>query len=187
MKNQIIALVLALYAISISYGQEKLNIDVTKSEIKWFGEYTFYFGGHEGTISFKEGHFIKSNGKITGGEFIIDMTSIICTDMDSKEAQEGLVSHLKDSDFFEVNNYETASLVIENVKYHDSNHMKIYADLTIKGITVPVNFQAEVNFEEEIMITQFKIDRMKWGISYNSKIKDNAISDAIGFKVKLSL
>ena len=37
------------------------------------------------------------------------------------------------------------------------------------------------------MTTKFKIDRTLWGINYNSKLKDQAISDAIGFEVKLSL
>ncbi|MEM5566172.1 YceI family protein [Psychroserpens sp. AS72] len=187
MKTRILVLIIAIALYSNSYAQEKLNIDTAKSEMKWSGEYTFYFGGHFGTIDFKEGYFVKTNDVISGGEFIIDMNSIICLDIEDEEPNESLVNHLKDPDFFDVANFETAKLVITSVQYHDNSKMKIFADLTIKGVTNPISFQAEVNYEDKIMTTKFKIDRMLWGISYNSKMKDGAISDGIGFEVKLSL
>ncbi len=186
-KKNIILLVIAMSGIVNSYAQETLNIDTSKSDIKWFGEYTFYFGGHNGTIDFKEGYFIKTNDVITGGEFVIDMNSIKCLDIENEEGKEGLVNHLKDPDFFDVANYEQAKLVITKVEYHNQTEMRIEADLTIKGITLPINFRAKVNFSNKQMTTRFKIDRTRWGINYNSNIKDNAISDAIGFEVLLSL
>jgi len=187
MKKSILLLLISIGTITLSYSQEELKIDIANSELKWFGEYTFYFGGHDGTIQFKEGHFIKTNNKITGGEFVIDMNSIINIDIENEEAKSGLVDHLKDPDFFDVKNFPTSKLVITKVTYHDATHMKIHADFTIKGVTLPVDFQAEVDFKKEQLITKFKIDRMRWGINYNSKLKNSAISDAIGFKVKLSL
>ena len=172
---------------NLTYGQTQLPIDVNLSNIKWFGEYTFYFGGHDGTISFEEGHFIKTGDVITGGEFVIDMNSIVCLDIENEEANSGLVDHLKDPDFFDVINYPKAKLKITRVEYHDPVNMKVYADLTVKGITEPIDFQAKVDFEKEEMITKFKIDRMRWDISYNSSMRDSAISDAIGFDIVLKL
>nr|WP_321243373.1 YceI family protein [uncultured Psychroserpens sp.] len=187
MKTRILLLLITLGMIGFANSQEKLVLDVSKSEMKWSGDYTFYFGGHHGTIDFKEGHFIKSNDVISGGEFIIDMNSIMCLDIENEKGNKGLVDHLKDPDFFDVTNFGTAKLIITHVKYHDNTTMKIYADLTIKGITNPISFQAEVDYEEKIMTTKFKIDRMLWGVNYNSKMKDGAISDGIGFDIKLSL
>nr|WP_321235026.1 YceI family protein [uncultured Psychroserpens sp.] len=187
MKIRLLLITIAMCSIFSSYAQDYLNIDINKSELRWSGEYTFYFGGHDGTISFTEGYFIKTNQVITGGQFIIDMNSIVCNDIKEAEANEGLVNHLKDPDFFDVAQFPTASIVITKVVYHDSTHMKIYADLTIKSITKPISFHAEVDFEAKLMTTKFKIDRMLWDISYNSKMRDGAISDAIGFDVKLSL
>ena len=172
---------------NLTYGQTQLPIDVNLSNIKWFGEYTFYFGGHDGTIRFEEGHFIKTGDVITGGEFVIDMNSIVCLDIENEEATSGLVDHLKDPDFFDVINYPKAKLSITRVEYHDPVNMKVYADLTVKGITEPIDFQAKVDFEKEEMITKFKIDRMRWDISYNSSMRDSAISDAIGFDIVLKL
>jgi polyisoprenoid-binding protein YceI len=187
MKTILITIVLILSTISILNSQEKLPIDSSKSKLKWFGEYTFYFGGHEGYISFGEGYFIKTKDAITGGKFTIDMTSILCLDIENEESNNGLVDHLKDPDFFDVVNFPSANLVITKVVYEDPTHLKVYADLTIKGVTNPISFQAEIDFEKKQMMTRFKIDRMKWGISYNSDLKDSAISDAIGFEVKLNL
>ena len=41
-------------------AQEKLKINKTKSSVHWFGYYTFYFGGHDGTIKLNEGYFINN-------------------------------------------------------------------------------------------------------------------------------
>lgn len=187
MKKIIITCLFIAGLSSTIQAQEKLNINTSKSDVHWYGYYTFYFGGHDGTIDLKEGHFIKTNGKITGGEFVIDMTSIKSTDIKNPKANKSLVNHLKDPDFFDVKNNPLAKLVITKVEYHDPTHARLEADLTMKGITKSVNFQAEFNFEELSMTTKFKIDRTLWGVNYNSKIKDGAISDAIGFEIKISL
>lgn len=182
-----------LVSYSNAQNKELLNIDTAKSHIKWSGDYAFYFGGHEGTIDFKEGYFIKnSDGTISGGSFIIDMNTIKSTDMDEEDARIGLDDHLKNEDFFDVPKFPTAKLEITSVKYHDNTHMIVFADLTIKDITLPINFQAEVNYEKKEMTTRFKIDRTLWGITYNSKevegkLKDGLISDAIGFEVSIKL
>lgn len=187
MKTIFTTIALFLCTISILFSQEQLQINSSKSQIKWIGEYTFYFGGHEGYINFEEGFFIKNADVITGGEFIIDMNSITCIDIKKEDANESLVNHLKDPDFFDVAKFPRARIVFTKVNYDDSTHMKIHAELTIKGITNPISFQAEVDFENKEMLAKFKIDRMLWDISYNSKMRDGAISDAIGFDVKISL
>lgn len=187
MKKLILCIVVTIFAISYSEAQEKLNINTSKSTIKWSGDYSFYFNGHYGYIDFREGYFIKTNKMITGGEFIIDMNTITCKDIEKEDSNKDLVNHLKDPDFFDVKKFPLAKLIITKVTYHDSTHMEIEAKLTIKGITNPVTFQAEVDFQKQQMSTKFKIDRRKWEINYTSPFKDGAISDAIGFEVKLSL
>jgi hypothetical protein len=186
MKKQIILLVFALFSVAFSNAQEQLPIDTSKSEIKWSCDYSFYFNGHFGIVQFQEGYFIKKGDMITGGNFIIDLNTLLAKDM-NEEGNQNLTEHLKDSDFFDVKKYPTATLVITNIQYHDATHFEAKADLTIKGITQPVKFQAEVDFVKAEMTTKFKIDRTLWGVTYNSKLKNEAISDAIGFEVKLSL
>jgi len=194
MKKRTLLITVILLNLIVSHAQmsEQLDINISKSKIKWTGEYVFYYGGHDGIINFKDGHFIKTNGAITGGEFIIDMTSIQSQDMDNEDARKDLDNHLKNEDFFDVDKFPTTKLVITSTKYHDNTHLKVFADLTIKDITLPINFEARVIYETKQLKTRFKIDRTLWNINYKSKeiagkLKDGLISDAIGFEVRLSL
>ena len=191
MKKLSITLCLVLIS-TVTLSQQILNLDTSKSSIKWFGEYAFYFGGHNGIINFKKGHFIKTNDKISGGEFVIDMTTIKSLDIENAKGRASLDKHLKDKDFFEVSKFPSAKIVFTDVIYETKSELKIYANLIIKDISKPINFRAKLNFEKETMTTKFKIDRTLWGVTYNSKeiegkLKDGLISDAIGFDVKLSL
>ena len=97
MKSRILLFIITICSLTLSTAQQQpLKINTSTSQIKWIGEYTFYFGGHDGTIDFKEGYFLKMGDVITGGEFIIDMTSIKCLDIESQEGKDNLVNHLKD-------------------------------------------------------------------------------------------
>jgi len=182
----------AFLAIMQGYAQEplpteeQLPINTATSEIKWSCDYSFYFNGHYGFVNFQEGYFIKTGDKITGGSFVIDLNTIRATDM-GKKGNESLTAHLKDPDFFDVPRFPKATLVITSIEYHDATHFQAKADMTIKGITQPIKFNAVLDFATKTMTTKFKIDRTRWGINYNNVIKDNAISDAVGFEVKLSL
>ncbi len=137
-----------LFHLFSAIGQEKLKIDIQKSTIKWIGEYTFYFGEHEGY---------------------------------------NLVDHLKKENFFDVKKYPLGTLKITKVEYHDKISARLEANLTLKGITKSINFQAKFDYKEKEMKTRFKIDRKKWKVNYESKFKDGAISDAIGFEVSIKL
>ena len=187
MRKIIIALICITCLTINSNAQEKLNINTSKSSIKWTGEYTFYFGGHDGFIHFTKGYFIKTNDKITGGTFTIDMNSITNTDIKTKKGNESLVMHLKDSDFFDVKKYPFAKLVITKVTYSDKTHARMEADLTLKGIKKSINFRVVFDYDKKQMTTRFKIDRRKWNVNYQSKFKNSVISDAIGFELTIKL
>lgn len=187
MKKIIIILICSICLSTISNAQEKLNIDISKSTIKWIAELTFKFGGHDGFIKFTKGHFIKTGDIITGGEFIIDMNTITNTDIKRVKANKSLVDHLKNPDFFDVKKFPIAKLEITSVKYYESNNARFYANLTIKGITKPIQFYSKLNYSNKTMVTRFKIDRQEWNITYQNKFKNSAISDAIGFEVTVKL
>jgi polyisoprenoid-binding protein YceI len=179
----------------MSYAQEVVNINTATSSLKWSASNVFSFGGHEGTVQFKEGKILKTKNKVSGGHFVIDMHTIANTD---GGYNENLVSHLKNGDFFDVNMFPVATLDITNVKYHDPSntpnsdktYLRIHGDLTIKGVTLPIWYEAEINAENTEMTSRFKIDRTRWNINFGAKglssaMKDNIISDAIEFEVSL--
>jgi polyisoprenoid-binding protein YceI len=187
MKKIIITIICITCLSTINNAQEKLHININKSTIKWIGELTFHFGGHDGYINFKEGYFIKSKDVITGGEFIIDMNSITNSDIKEKRGKDSLVKHLMESDFFDVEKHPLAKLVITSVEYFEDTSMRIHASLTLKGITKPIQFNATPNYQKKSLTTKFKIDRRAWNVTYKSKFKNGAISDAIGFEVTIHL
>ena len=59
------------------------------------------------------------------------------------------------------------------------------ANLTIKNKTQPIEFWATVDTEKKALNTRFKIDRRRWGITYNNELKNHAIADAIEFEAEL--
>lgn len=186
MKKVIITLIGTVFLLTVSHAQDRLKIDPAKSTVKWIGEYSFYFGGHEGTIDIMDGYFLKTD-VITGGTFTIDMTSILSTDMEPSEAKDNLEKHLKDEDFFDTKTYPVALITITDVQYGSNDGIHFKADLTIKGITNPIKFNATADYASESITTKFRIDRRRWNVNYTSKLRDSAISDAIGFEIKLSL
>ena len=66
--------------ISLVIPISNFSIDDTKSSIKWKGtKSTGSF--HDGLISVNTSLLKIDNNKLIGGEIIIDMNSIICTDI----------------------------------------------------------------------------------------------------------
>ncbi len=73
MKLLIIIAIFAIFTGNL-FSQEKYNIDVKTSELRWEGKKII--GGHWGTVNFQDGFLTVKANKITGGEFTIDMKSI---------------------------------------------------------------------------------------------------------------
>lgn len=187
-KTTVISFIVLLCSIA-SFSQQEVLVNVEKSIINWKGSMLFSFGGHHGTVKFKDGKLTKTNSKITGGTFNIDMQTI--TNTEDGDFSEDLVKHLKNKDFFNVEEYPKAKLDITKVEYFSNGKLRMDAKLTIKGITNPIAFDAELNADNTILNAKFRIDRTEWNIVYATKglvkVKDYAISDAIEFEVKLIL
>lgn len=154
------------------------NINVATSTIEWKG--TKPTGSHNGTVDLSTGSLNIENGKIKGGEFIINMKSIKCLDIPADdEGNKKLVGHLNSGDFFDVANYPTAKFVIASVK-ENGNKVDITGNLTLKGTTKSVTFPATLNSTSEMTTLKsetFKIDRTQFGITYKSKTIDAALKD----------
>ena len=143
-------------------------------------------GSHQGTIHLKSGELHFENDQLVGGEFDIDMASIVVTDLQG-EIQEKLEGHLKSDDFFSVEEHPDAHLEITDVHPED-DHYLVTADLSVKGIKHPVSFPLEVN--ENGATTTLTIDRSKYNVKYGSKsffksLGDNLIHDNFDVEVKL--
>ncbi|MCB9034342.1 MAG: YceI family protein [Chitinophagales bacterium] len=188
-----IGLVLLCAVLTVSAtGQTNFAIDTKKSTLAWEGKKIT--GKHNGNVDIKSGTLVIKNNNIAGGNFVIDMNSITCADIENEEYNKKLVGHLKNDDFFATEKYPTASLVLKKIKRYKSEAGKyeLTADLTIKGITKSIVFPAKLTktgntYKATANIT---IDRTLWNIQYGSSkffdaLGDKAIKDDINFNVEL--
>lgn len=166
-------LILSLSFLSLMSFTTMLHLDHVKvnteaSTVKWVG--SKITSSHEGDIKISSGKLVIDHGKLVGGEFVIDMTSMVCTDLKPNEGGDKLVKHLKADDFFGVENHPTSTLKITNVSHVSASNYLITADLTIKGITHPVDFNADVKINNTAYLATANLvfDRTKYGIEYNS-------------------
>ncbi|MDF4204537.1 YceI family protein [Maribacter sp. SA7] len=167
---------------------EKKEVKVSESTVTWKGYKVT--GSHEGTINLKSGHLEMKGKKLIGGEFVIDMTSISCSDLQAGQGKEKLEGHLQSADFFGVENNPTSKLVFTSVKAMNDNSYTVTGDLTIKGITKPVTLVVSM-FENKATAT-LKVDRTKFDIKYGSgsffdNLGDKAIYDDFDLVVDLAL
>lgn len=183
MQKIVITLMILTCTIGTSQTTNTHVIDLEKSVLHWKGSYTFNISEHNGEVYFKQGELSTVDEQITGGSFVIDMKSMTNEDYTLKR---GPVEHLKDTDFFNVEKFPEAKLVLTAVAYFpNTNTHEVYADLNIKVVTKSITFYADVDGTKKTLKAHFKIDRTLWGITYNNKAKDKAISDAIEFKAFL--
>lgn len=187
MKNmKTIALSALMALFTLSMGAQSKNVDAKKSTITWVGKKVT--GQHEGTINLKSGAFYFKDKKIVRGKFIVDMSSIAVTDLKAGEGKEKLEGHLKADDFFGTEKFPTSNLNFKSVTPKGKDTYAVVADLTIKGITKPVNFDLVV--KGNTATAKVVVDRTKYDIKYGSgsffdNLGDKAISDNFDLNVSL--
>jgi len=160
---KLFALSVALLA-SASLAAQDMKIDATQSTLQWTGKKVT--GEHTGFIELKEAKIKVKDDKIVGGKVVIKMESITNTDIADQEYNQKLVGHLKSEDFFNVEKHPTALLEISDSEAISESEMKIKGNLTIKGITKPIEFKAERN--NNIFSALIVIDRSKYDVKYGS-------------------
>jgi polyisoprenoid-binding protein YceI len=158
------------------------EVDKSKSTVKWTGKKVT--GQHNGTVDFKSGSLEVNDNKIEGGTFKIDMTTIENVDLKDESSKRKLVGHLKSDDFFSVDKYPVSTLVVKKVQHKSGNDYSFTGDLTIKGITHPVSFTAEVNIDNDRLVSGgvIEVDRTLYNVRYGSgkffdNLGDNMIYD----------
>ena len=175
------------------FEKEEMNLKPAASNIEWHAEKIT--GSHNGTISLKKGNVIIENEKLTGGTFIIDMSTIVVTDIDGS-GKTKLEGHLNSKDFFNTKEFNESSFVITNVKEtkptEEGFNTEITGKLTIKGISNEVSFPAKVEIAKGKFAAygEMSIDRTKFDIRYGSAsffddLGDRAIYDDFTLKISL--
>ena len=191
MNNLFYISLLFLFSNSIFSQTLSQSINITKSNVKWYGD-EITGKQHYGSLKFKEGDIIltgtgKISDKIISGNFIVDMTSLNVEDLTGR-GKNSLEGHLKSDDFFSVNKFNFAYLKILKSNDPVNGVQTINGDLTIKGISHPVTFTMELNGKKAKSNLIF--DRTKYDVKFRSgnffqNLGDKLIYDDIKLEVNL--
>jgi polyisoprenoid-binding protein YceI len=169
---------------------------VESSTIEWVG--TKPTGQHNGTIAISKGHVVVKNGRITGGEMVINMNSIVVLDIEDPETNQKLRGHLLSADFFETETYPEAKFVFTSVEDYTGEQTgdvvfthTVSGNLSMKDVTRNVTFAAMIDMQGDEMkavTDRFIIDRSEWNVKYGSRsffdnLKDNFIHDDIVLRI----
>lgn len=203
MKRVFLILPIALMTLAVSCGSEETevhedaivaenvaskdyDISTDESVVNWSAEGVGH--GHNGTIAVKSGSFTMKDDKIESGEIVIDMPSINILSIEDEEEKGKLYGHLTTGDFFSVEEFPTATLIITDGS--DMNNVK--GDLTIKDKTNEVTFALSTAEENGklTLTTQLSVDRTKYGIIYSSgnffeDLGDHLIDDNFDFDITI--
>jgi len=166
----------------------KVEVDPAASKLVYLAKKVT--GEHTGEVKLANGFLNFDKNALKGGEFEIDMTTISNTDIADKEYHTKFLGHITSDDFFSVEKFKTAKIVIKTVKKDKAaDTYKVTADLTIKGKTAPVTFDAVATKEKAFAKVVF--DRTKYDIKYGSGkffqgLGDKMIMDDVQLDVTLT-
>lgn len=188
-----LTLLVAFSATTLS-AQTTHTVNPAKSSLKWLAKKVT--GQHDGTVAVKSGNLVVNGDKITGGDFVLDMTTIKVLDIKDPETNGKLVGHLNSDDFFSVEKHKEANFKITKVEAKagkDGTTHEITGTLTIKGISNTITFPAKVILQKSgfVATAKFTINRTKWDIKYGSSsfiegLGDKAIYDDIEFDLYIT-
>ncbi|AZA46862.1 YceI family protein [Chryseobacterium carnipullorum] len=169
------------------------TLDTLNSKVEWKGYKIFKSEStsHFGTIKFESGDVTVKEGKLESGKFVADMGSLTSEDLKNDAEQLGkLNGHLKSGDFFEVEKFPTASFEITKVTPATEGDYNTLLDgnLTIKGISKPVQFKANVSVKDgEVSVaTEPKdIKREEFGVKFQAPAANGVIKDEVTLQINV--
>jgi polyisoprenoid-binding protein YceI len=170
---------------------QQFNIIRTESSIDWVGRKVT--GAHYGTIAIKGGTLTFNNDHLSGGQFVIDIPSIKILDIADPVTNAQFAGHLASDDFFNTEQYPEATFDIRQAEPFGDGFYHLDGDLTIKGTTHPIRFDAQVNRSGHSVTANGKItvDRTKFGMRFRSgnffqNLGDNLIYNNFDLNTRLT-
>lgn len=167
------------------------KVDTMNSRVEWKGykvlksDQTTHFG----TIKFESGDITVKDSKLQSGKFVADINTLENIDLKDDEMMKSkLEGHLKSGDFFEVEKFPTASYEITKVSEAKGGDYNTILDgnLTIKGITKPVQFKANVTVDNgnvSIASEPTDIKREDFGLKFEIPLENGLLNKEINLQV----
>ncbi len=144
-------------------------------------------GIHECRFSDWKGTFWPADEKV---EFSIQTASVVADYKDPRPWSSKLARHLKGADFFDSEQFPTATFVSRSIKQSSElgpgvTH-QVTGALTIRGVTREVSFPASIESEQGKVSAnaEFSINRKDFNVVYPGK-PDDLIRDGVTLKLAL--
>lgn len=172
----------------VAYSQQLMQtyqLDTKKSKILWnTGK---LMGGHNGYFLFNSGILqYSANGEPASGHFSMDMNSIRSIDNPVEANRQKTDANLRKPEFFASDQYPASVINVRKItRIGSSTTFKVMGELTIKGITNPVEFIATIDTRGNTTYITANVDiqRQLWNI--DSKPQANSSDFLSGLKEKL--
>lgn len=186
------ALFISFVFAAVAVSAQTLSLDASNSTLGWVGKKVT--GQHNGYLKFESGKLELDGENIKGGNFVVDMTSLTVEDIKDEKTNGMLVGHLKSDDFFSVETYPKANLVVEKATKSGETYT-ITGKLTIKGATHPITFDAvreKKSDGTQVFTGNVVVDRTLYNVKYGSgkffaSLGDNMIYDEFTLDFKIVL
>ena len=159
------------------------SINLEESNVHWKGEMLGMYS-HEGNIDLSKAELLMADGKIAGGSFEVDMTTMVPTDDNFNPAEgktaDKLVGHLSSPDFFDVENHATASFKINSVDGSTAT-----GTLTVRGKSGEETVENITVNEDGSVTGELKFNRKNYDVAFDHPMKEMVLSNTINLKITL--
>lgn len=162
-----------------------------ESFIKWTGSKPTE--DHYGKVRLLPSPVEISGNLVKGGDLIVDMNSLTVEDIKDEEKNAKLLGHLKNQDFFSVEEYPEAQFMINESMANDTARLVI-GELMIKGISQPAEIRYDIKRNGDVVVLEgvYVFDRTLYDIKYKSKtvfgdLGDKFINDEIKLEFNIVL
>jgi len=156
---------------------DQVAVDLATSKFEFVGSkitknHPGGFNGYEGSVALNE------EGIVVGTSFTVDLSSVF-TD------SEKLTKHLKNADFFNVEEFGKATFASSDIQAGETSHL-VNGVLELRGKTKAISFPAQIVVaDDKVHVTaEFDLNRQDFGVSYPGK-PDDLIKDNV--KIQLDL
>ena len=154
---------------SIGFGVKHLGVSTFRGTFK----------GAAGTISTEDDAIRSIEGSVQVENLVTE--------------EPALTGHLHSEDFFDAAKHPELTFKSTSVEQAEDGHLRVAGDLTLRGVTRPVELDAEIegvgdgpdgSTRAGITATG-AIDRSDWGITWNAPLANGSF--AVAERVKLTL
>lgn len=167
---------------------KEVSIKAGESKVGWEGSVLGVYS-HSGTVDIREGVLEFEGDKVTGGELVVDLTSMQATDEnynpEEGKTKEKLVGHLSSPDFFMVDSFPSANFKIIE---HNVEEGTIKGSLTIRDNTKEETVSdVVINGDEGTATGTMVINRQDYDVAFKHPAEDVVVSDDITLNINIKM